>query len=493
VNGGRAGWDRYERAEVDLGPLLGTPGVQVEAPYEQVARRGFFLLAAEPLPEDPAAISARLAGAPGSGALAAVHGTRRTAVRRTATGTHERFAQLLRGARVVGSDVDLHEDERGVYGVTGRPLGDLAARDPGARPALDPREVLRACAEHFALDELRAEAPEPVVFPLGEGGAWAYEVRFRVPEDAADVRAFLRAEDLSLLLASNVASTATGRARVYPVDPLTTPELVDAELPGLEEPGRILRGRSLDVVAATGGRVVRPDGDFTADPGEAAFDEPQVYFHAWRALEYFRALTDPPLLAAAPFAPMRVVVRDPGSPDNAYYSPDSGDLHFGLFDGRRSSARDASVVVHELGHAVTDAICRLGRSFSRNTEARGLSEGFSDYFAASLLDDPRLGPFIADDPDGARNASDPGLRFPPGYRGEEHDLGAVWAAVLWGLRGRAGQQVTDRLVVESLDFLGPASTFEEARTALHTVDDRLFGGSHGEAIDAEFDARAPAT
>ena len=47
-------------------------------------------------------------------------------------------------------------------------------------------------------------------------------------------------------------------------------------------------------------------------------------------------------------------------------------------------------------------------------------------------------------------------------------------------------------MVESLDFLGPASTFEEARTALHTVDGRLFGGRHGEAIDAEFDARAPA-
>jgi hypothetical protein len=62
--------------------------------------------------------------------------------------------------------------------------------------------------------------------------------------------------------------------------------------------------------------------------------------------------------------------------------------------------------------------------------------------------------------------------------------------VLWGLRGRAGQADADRLVIESLDFLGPASTFEEARTALHTVDDRLFGGEHREAIDEEFDARA---
>ena len=385
--------------------------------------------------------------------------------------------------------MDLHEDERGVYGVTGRPLGDLEARDPGARPALDPREVLGACAEHFGVDDLRAAAPEPVVFPLGEGGAWAYEVRFRVPADAADVRAYLRADDLALLLSSNQASTATGRARVYPADPLTTPELVDATLEGLEEPGRLLRGRALDVVPATGGRIVRADRDFTADPARAEFDEPQVYHHAWRALEWFRALTDPPLLATAPFAPMRIVVRDPGSPDNGYYRPDWGDMHFGMF-GARSSARDASVVIHELGHAVTDAICRLGRSFARDTEARGLSEGFSDYFAASLLDDPRLGPFIAGDREGARNAADPSLRFPRDYRGEEHDLGAVWAAVLWALRGRAGAD-TDRLVVESLDFLGPASTFEEARTALRTVDDRLFGGRHGQAIDAEFDARAP--
>ena len=139
---------------MDLAPLLGTPGVTVEAPFAQAARGGFFLLAAEPLRADPAAVAARLSGAPESGALATVCGTRRTGLRRTATGSHERFAQLLRGARVVGADVDLHEDERGVYGVTGRPLGDLPARDPGARPALDPREVLRACAEQFGLTEL---------------------------------------------------------------------------------------------------------------------------------------------------------------------------------------------------------------------------------------------------------------------------------------------------------------------------------------------------
>jgi len=484
-----AGWDRYERANAELAPLLGTPGVSVQAPFEQAARDGFFLLAEEPLREDPAELSARF-GADAAGAFAPVVGTRRTGVRRTATGTHERFAQVVRGARVVGADVDLHEDARGVYGITGRPLGDLPARDPGARPALDPREVLRACGEQFGLDALRASAPEPVVFPLGDGGAWAYEVRFTVPEDGADVRAHLRADDLSLLFSSNLASAATGRARVYPVNPLTTPQLVEAALEELAAPPRLLRGPALDVAPAAGARMVRAGGDFRADPDDDAFDEPQVYFHAMRALAYFRALTDPPLLAAAPFAPMRILVRDPGSPDNAYYSPDTGELHFGLF-GERSSARCASVVCHELGHAVTDAICRLGRSFGRDSQSRGLSEGFSDYFAASQLDDPALGPYVFGDPHGARNASDAGLRFPAGFEGEEHDTGAVWATVLWGLRDRAGAAVADRLVIESLEFLGPASTFEEARTALQTADARLFGGEHREAIDEEFDLRAP--
>ena len=215
------------------------------------------------------------------GALAAVHGTWRTAVRRTATGTHERFAQLLRGAgRRLG-----RRPARGRARHLrrhGRPLGDLHARDPGARPALDPREVLVDVRGAVRLDDIRAATPEPVVFPLGEGGAWAYEVRFRVLEDAADVRAYLRADDLAVLLASNLASAATGRARVYPADPLTTPELVAATLEGLEEPAACCAA-PLARRGAGRRRADRPRRPrLHGDPARAEFDEPQIYHHAWR-------------------------------------------------------------------------------------------------------------------------------------------------------------------------------------------------------------------
>jgi Fungalysin metallopeptidase (M36) len=292
------------------------------------------------------------------------------------------------------------------------------------------------------------------------------------------------------MLSYNISSSADqARGKVYDVNPMQTPTLIDATFDGLDAPGNLLRGASLDVTQATGTRMDCPNGDFTADPKNEEFDEPQVYHHLWRAAEYFRGITSAGLMDAAPFTPMRVLVNDPGSPNNAYYSPSSGELRFGLF-GSRSSARSAAVVIHEFGHAISDGICQLGRSPVRDTEARGLSEGFSDYFAASLLDDPRLGDYVADDEHGARNCSDQ-LQFPPDFVGEEHSTGAVWASILWAIRSDAGQDVCDGLAVGSLDFLDNTSTFEDARTALHSVDAKLNGDANKDLVDREFDSRGP--
>jgi hypothetical protein len=330
-----------------------------------------------------------------------------------------------------------------------------------------------------------------VVFPTPDGASWAYEVAFVVPEQAADVRVCLSADDFSVLLSYNVSSAATGTAQVYPVNPLQTPELTDAQVDDLDEPGSELRGPSVDVSPAVGGRLTRDAGDFGVAPADPAFDEVQAYYHLRRTVRYFSAIVDPALLQARPFTPIHALVNDPQSPNNAYYMPTTGELRFGAF-GSRSSARSAAVVCHEFSHAVTDSICRLGRAPKRNTESRGLSEGYSDYFAASWLDDPRLGDYVADDPHGARNCADEGLRFPESFAGEEHDTGAVWAAVLWAVRGRAGRDTADRLAVESLEFLDFTSTFTDAREALRSVDEQLFAAANRTAIDEEFDGRAPA-
>ena len=133
----------------------------------------------------------------------------------------------------------------------------------------------------------------------------------------------------------------------------------------------------------------------------------------------------------------------------------------------------------------------FGRSVVPEAQSRGLSEGYSDYFAASILDDPRFGDYIADKAQGERNCATAGLRFPPGLSGNRYVTGAVWASILWSIRAAAGAKCADRLAIESLEFLHRSSTFEEARTALNHADQRLFGGRHRDLIDREFEARLP--
>jgi hypothetical protein len=494
-------WDRYYQVNVDLDPLLGTPGIPsasigetvdaADGSFIQAADRGFFLVAHKPVRQDPVEVYAALAGAPESGAFATLTGTVRRQVRQTEVGTHVQVEQLVRGSRVIGSEARVHSDQDGVFAITGSPLGDISARDPGPAPPMDHDAALKTCAERFELDEgLEGARVEEVVFPDGEGAIWAYEVGFVVAQDSADVRVYLRADDLSVLLSYNISSAATGQAEVYEVNPLQTPNLVAVTVDGLEDPGELLRGATTNVTQASGTRLDRPGGDFRVPPTDPAFDEIQAYFQLRRVKEYFDGIADGALMGGKPFTPMTALVNDPRSPNNAYYTPSTGELRFGAF-GSRSSARCSAIVYHEFGHAVTDGICQLGRARAKNTESRGLSEGYSDYYAASFLNDPRIGDYVMDNPNGARNCSDPNLRFPAGYVGEEHATGAVWAAVLWAVRERVGQGTADKLAIEALDFLGFSSTFGDAKAALHSVDDKLFAGANKAAIDEEYDRRAP--
>lgn len=112
-------WDRYYQVHTDLAPVLGTPGLEprsggtsLSTPagiFAQRAERGFFLTAEQPVREDPLAVSAALSGAATSGFFASVSGPRRRLARRTETGTRIDVEQLVRGARVVGGEMRVHE------------------------------------------------------------------------------------------------------------------------------------------------------------------------------------------------------------------------------------------------------------------------------------------------------------------------------------------------------------------------------------------------
>lgn len=236
--------------------------------------------------------------------------------------------------------------------------------------------------------------------------------------------------------------------------------------------------------------IVRPDRDFRLADVDTGFDEANAYYHLRSALRYFGSLRGRRRFPSPPFRPIRAVVRDHTNPDNAFFRPIANDLRFGDV-GPRPTARSADIIYHEFSHAVSDIAARLGRA-PEDAQSRGLSEGYSDYFAGSVLNDPHFADWVA--PGAARDASDPTLKFGAGFDGPEHETGAVWAAVLWGIRSKAGARDTDRIAFESLFLLSPQSTFDDGFQALLLADRQLSQGgltpaSHARTIRAEWRKR----
>ena len=210
-----------------------------------------------------------------------------------------------------------------------------------------------------------------------------------------------------------------------------------------------------------------------------------------------------------------------------------GEIHFGpgrrvldhgaLFDAagryRHHAAHNAGVIYHEYGHHVSrhtaDFRANAHRSRSRQSNAKAaLDEGFSDYWAATLLGVPHIWVWHHShrrEPAHARNLTS--TRTLADFDGvpdaDPHARGTLWSASLWDLRSHLaasspdGPRLADKLVLESLLRLGrmpeePATRreiermrgdFSVALDALLEADERLAGGSLRAEILAAFGRR----
>ncbi len=507
-------WDDLTKVNVDISAITGTPGVgglhlladgKEHAGLRQLSEgEGLFLLTAESAPGMTPVEQ-------GSRALEALNFTDSSGVGtenveilkefRSRTGDHSVVQQIARGAPLVGGRYRVHTEGGSMYALTGRPVGDLGQRDPGPRPSTAPEDAIEIVRKLIEVPDDVEIPVEEVVFPVGGSAVWAFMAKVVLMEPLADLRLYLKMEDLEVLVQHNIsaaqAPALTGQASIYEVNPLRTPNLRDVGLEAIgPQPEDVLTGALVDVQPRRPPRAQNAQRDFRGNPDAPGFDEANAYYHLSGALGYFRALLRDTLVNDPPFGPIHAIVRDFTQSDNAYFVPDSGQLLFGDFAGTRPSARSAEVVYHEFGHAISDGICRLGRSFIPNTQARGMSEGYSDYFACSALGDPRVGDYVANDPDGARNLAKPDLRFPPQYVGEEHSTGEVWGSILWSIREQAGPHIADALALESLQFLDPNGAFVVGLAALVTADRKIWPadggqGQHETLINAEFDERRP--
>lgn len=269
----------------------------------------------------------------------------------------------------------------------------------------------------------------------------------------------------------------------------------EVSLLGLDSSGT-LSGEKV-TTRGTHARVRRPTGDFLLRSHQRGFEEVMVYYHVDSALRYLEALG---------YRGTRAIFRTPvranvtgTRDDNSWYSPVDRSLTFGT--GDIDDAEDAETILHELGHAIQDAICQ---DFGQKAESAAMGEGFGDYFAASFFESRKparyrdtvmswdgllLGLGSRSDP--------PSLRRLDGTRsfddfdeaGNEHDNGTIWSATLWEVRAALGREVADTIIIESHFQLDGFTTFARGARAIIDADRNLYGGRHRTALARIFSRR----
>lgn len=159
---------------------------------------------------------------------------------------------------------------------------------------------------------------------------------------------------------------------------------------------------------------------------------------------------------------------------NAYYT--SGTVNF-YNEGEycNNFGQIADVIYHEVGHGIHEYIL-AGGSF-----ASDVSEGSSDYVAATILDSATLAPSAYVDGSAIREI-DTDKVYPVDVIGEPHNDGLIWASFLWNLRAQWGAEATDLLFLATLEQ-GPGLT--DLYEAVLTADDDNGDWSDGTPNDCE--------
>jgi len=267
---------------------------------------------------------------------------------------------------------------------------------------------------------------------------------------------------------------ATGRVR-RPPDAAYS----DVVLSGLRG-GPYLAGRRV-TTRPTGRRVPRVDGGYRLRAHQTGFEEAMVYFHVDASIRYLEHLG---FRGPRRIFRQAVVANARGTgEDESWYSPSDRTLTFGT--GAIDDAEDGETILHELGHAIQDAICP---DFGQSSEAAAMGEGFGDYWAASAFESKKPERYRASVMtwDGLLLGLDDGLD-PPSLRrldgkwtyddfeedGDEHDNGTIWSATLWDVRAALGPETADRVIVESHFQLDGFTSFARGARAILDADRNL--------------------
>jgi hypothetical protein len=358
---------------------------------------------------------------------------------------------------------------------------------------------------------------ESMWFPRGKRLSPTWRIRLTVHKPREEWTIFIHARTGQVLsYYDNLALAPKGRGFVFNPSPVTalgnheallTEQRTYKKVPDdayhkvvlrdLDHSG-YLDGKRVTTRPMKKNRIRRRDYCYDLRSRQAGFEQVMIYYHINEAIRYLEQLGYRGKKAIFE-KPVAVNARGTRK-DQSWYSPHEKMLTFGT--GYIDDAEDGETILHELGHAIQDAICP---NFGQSLEAAAIGEGFSDYFAASYFADlkPEKYQHCVMTWDGLLIGIDEGLDPPClrhlknnlSYRDfvhkvdHEHRNGEIWSGTLWIIREAFGRDNADRIIIESHFQLDGFTTFVRAARAIIDADKNLYNGKHKTRLATLFERR----
>lgn len=259
-----------------------------------------------------------------------------------------------------------------------------------------------------------------------------------------------------------------------------------------------------------------PTAEPGSDPADSdTFSEVHVHYHATKAYEFFRTHGDPSFVLrdgrrSPPRKPQvwaNFLMPDFSSMgfggingfsrmDNAMFMPREGWQQIGLpgsvapdsdalvmFQGEMADfGYDGDVVYHEFTHGVIYSTAGFEYlqvdAHGALNEGGAMHEGFADYFAAAITNDPKVGDYVgprvpvsevAPPAEGSLRDLENDFKCPDLLVGEVHVDSEHFSAALWASRKRVGGDAPntfDAAVFDALVSLSPRASFKDAAEAV---------------------------
>ena len=305
------------------------------------------------------------------------------------------------------------------------------------------------------------------------------------------------------------SGSSTGTGRVFlpnPVADLQDESLTDqkdADYPALQPAYHTVTLTNLDgsgflcgdwvcIYSETGNPAYSPKNTFLYNRHDDEFEQTMAYYWITEAQKYIQSLGFGTTLRPINKQPQLVRINQLGYDNSFATTKPRQELRFGK--GGVDDAEDAEVILHEYGHAI-----HFSQNFEFGGEGGAISEGFADYWAATVSDhiSPTPDEPCVADWDSTSYTSkvphclrrvDTNLHYPEDLNGEVHHDGEIWSRALWDIRNALGPTEADTIILEgSFDFPGTSMTDLATRTV--AAAQQLYGSGAASKVEKAFQDR----